>query len=147
MEILIADDSPVSLKFLQKILEGWGHSVITCPEGGCAWEKLQEPNAPRLCIVDWDMPVMTGLELCQKIRKEKLNLYIIFLTAKDDAMDIAEGLQNGADDYICKPFRQEELQIRLRAAMRIINLEEKLNISHNDVDENDNKKATTQMAP
>ncbi|MFT7433287.1 MAG: DNA-binding response OmpR family regulator [Alphaproteobacteria bacterium] len=76
------------------------------------------------------MPVMSGLEVCKKVRDANLNRYIIFLTAKDDALDIEEGVETGADDYICKPFRQEELNIRIRAAMRIIHLEEKLDMPH-----------------
>lgn len=145
MDILIADDSPVSLKFLQKILEGWGHNVTTCNDGGEAWERIQDENGAKLCIIDWDMPVMTGLEVCRKTRSENLDRYLIFLTAKDDAMDIAEGLENGADDYICKPFRQEELQIRLRAAMRILSLESQLGVSHNDAAHKEGSSSTTSM--
>lgn len=131
MDILIADDSPVTLKFLQKVLENWGHNVITCKDGAEAWNKIQDVNAPKLCIIDWDMPAMTGLEVCKKARMANLNRYIIFLTAKDDVLDIQEGLEHGADDYVCKPFRQEELSIRIRTAMQILDLEDKLNIVHN----------------
>lgn len=130
MDILIADDSPVTLKFLQKVLEGWGHNVISCKDGAEAWNKVQDPNAPKLCIIDWDMPALTGIEVCTKIRENKLDRYVVLLTAKDDVLDIQEGLEHGADDYICKPFRQEELSIRIRAAMQILNLEHRLEISH-----------------
>lgn len=130
MDILICDDSPVTLKFLQKVLENWDHTLTICADGGEAWNIIQQENSPTLCIIDWDMPVMSGLEVCQKIRDQKLNKYIIFLTAKDDVLDIQEGLEMGADDYITKPFRREELEIRIRAAMRILHLEKKLNASH-----------------
>ena len=133
MDILISDDSPVTLKFLQKILENWGHVVTICRDGAEAWVKIEDENAPKLCILDWDMPGMSGVELCQKIRGANLNRYVIFLTAKDDPLDIEEGLDVGADDYICKPFRQEELEIRIRAAMRILHLEEQLGTSHSEV--------------
>ena len=119
---------------MQKILEGWGHHVTTCVDGGDAWHRIQDSHGSRLCIIDWDMPVMTGLEVSRKVREAKLDRYIIFLTAKDDAIDIAEGLENGADDYICKPFRQEELQIRLRAAIRILNLEDQLGVPHSQTE-------------
>lgn len=131
MNILIADDSLVTLKFLQKILEGWGHSVLIAKDGIEALGQIRTKDSPRLCIIDWDMPGLTGVEICRKIRKEELDKYIIFLTAKDDILDISEGLESGADDYISKPFRQEELGIRLRAAIRILSLEEQLNIPHN----------------
>tara|TARA_R110000868_G_scaffold411733_1_gene708202 strand:+ start:33890 stop:34309 length:420 start_codon:yes stop_codon:yes gene_type:complete len=131
MDILISDDSPVTLKFLQKVLENWGHNVTVCTDGAEAWQKIQDENAPKLCVIDWDMPAMSGIEVCKKARAANLDRYIIFLTAKDDALDIEEGVEVGADDYICKPFRQEELDIRIRAGMRILNLEKKLNIPHN----------------
>lgn len=131
MHILISDDSPVTLKFLQKVLESLGHQVTLCTNGLEAWEKMKEDASPKLCIIDWDMPAMSGLEVCKSVRAAELNKYIIFLTAKDDALDIEEGLKAGADDYICKPFRQEELEIRLRAAIRILSLEKSLNIPHN----------------
>ena len=130
MDILIADDSPVTLKFLQKVLEGWGHTVISSKDGADAWNKVQDQNAPKLCIIDWDMPALTGIEVCKKIRESKLDRYVIILTAKDDVLDIQEGLEHGADDYICKPFRQEELSIRIRAAAQILNLEKRLEVSH-----------------
>lgn len=132
MDILISDDSPVTLKFLQKVLENWGHTITICSDGTEAWSKIQDENAPKLCIIDWDMPSMSGLEVCEKVRSANLDRYIIFLTAKDDVLDIEEGLDMGADDYICKPFRQEELDIRIRAAMRILSLEKKLEISHDE---------------
>lgn len=131
MDILICDDSPVTLKFLQKVLENWDHSLTVCKDGGEAWNIIQQENSPKLCIIDWDMPVMSGLEVCKNIRDKKLDKYIIFLTAKDDVLDIEEGLEVGADDYVTKPFRQEELDIRIRAAMRILHLEKKLEIPHN----------------
>lgn len=130
MDILICDDSPVTLKFLQRVLENWGYTLTICKDGGEAWSVIQQENSPKLCIIDWDMPVMSGLEVCKKIREKSLDRYIIFLTAKDDVLDIEEGLETGADDYITKPFRQEELDIRIRAAMRILHLEKKLNMPH-----------------
>lgn len=131
MNILICDDSPVTLKFLQRVLETWGHDITLCSDGREAWDIIQTENSPKLCIIDWDMPFMSGLEVCEKIRQKKLDRYIIFLTAKDDALDIEEGLDMGADDYIIKPFRQEELDIRIRAAMRILHLEKSLKMPHN----------------
>lgn len=132
MDILICDDSPVTLKFLQKILENWGHTLTICKDGGQAWEAIQQEDSPKLCIIDWDMPVMSGLEVCKKIRDNNLDRYIIFLTAKDDVLDIEEGLETGADDYVTKPFRREELDIRIRAAMRILYLEKKLEMPHDE---------------
>jgi DNA-binding response OmpR family regulator len=74
---------------------------------------------------------MSGLEVCKKTRVRGLDRYIILLTAKNDVLDIEEGLGMGVDDYITKPFRKEELDIRIRAAMRILHLEKILKMPHN----------------
>lgn len=126
MHILIADDSPVSLAFMEKVLESWGHEVTACRDGSEAWENLQKPDAPKLAVLDWEMPGMDGLDVCKRVREAGKDTYLIFLTARDDANDISEGMQAGVDDYICKPFRQEELEFRLRAGVRILELRAQL---------------------
>jgi DNA-binding response OmpR family regulator len=126
MKILIADDSPVSLTFLQKILERLGHQVISCTDGEAAWKIIQQEDSLDAAILDWDMPGISGLDLCRKMRAEKMNHYVLFLTAKDDPEDIAAGIEAGTDDYICKPFRQEDLELKLRSCQRIITLRHQL---------------------
>jgi len=89
---------------------------------------MTAPNAPRLAILDWMMPGRDGVDICREIRQtdQGLYTYILLLTARSGREDLVEGLNAGADDYITKPFHEEELNARLRAANRILDLQEKL---------------------
>ncbi len=127
MQILIADDDPVSGRILEKNLAKWGYKTILAKNGKEAWHALQKPGL-RLALLDWMMPELTGLELCQQIRRlTKPNYtYIILLTSKDDLKDIIKGLEAGADDYMTKPVNFLELHARLQNGLRIIELEDHL---------------------
>jgi len=131
MEILIAEDDFISRSFLQKILEGSGHTVLFAEDGLKAWELFQENNI-RMVITDWMMPEMDGLTLCRNIRQAELThyVYLIFVTAKDQKSDTVKGLESGADDYIVKPLDPEELRSRIRAGQRIIQLEDDYTATH-----------------
>jgi response regulator RpfG family c-di-GMP phosphodiesterase len=126
--ILIADDDNFSRRRLQKFLEDADYEVITCKDGMEAWEVIRSEDAPNLLIIDWMMPGMDGLELCQKVRKMggEPYKYILMLTSKEDQNDIVKGMEAGADDYITKPFKPHELRVRLRAGRRIIETNEAL---------------------
>jgi len=127
MQILIADDDPVSGKILEKNLRKWGYKTILAKNGNKAWQALQKTGL-RLALLDWMMPEVTGLELCQRIRQvTKPNYtYIILLTSKDELQDIIKGLEAGADDYMTKPVNFLELHARLQTGRRILALEDHL---------------------
>jgi diguanylate cyclase (GGDEF)-like protein len=86
---------------------------------------LQEPGAPALVVLDWMMPGMDGVELCRNVRNlgAELRPYIILVTAKETKRDLVIGINAGADDYVTKPFEQEELRVRVRAGERIVEME------------------------
>ena len=128
MQVLIAEDDAVSQQILITLLRKWGMDTIVTNNGAEAWEALQQPNAPRLAILDWMMPEIDGAHLCRKIRgKPALDyVYIIMLSAKDDLSDIVQGMNAGADDYLVKPYRPEELQVRIRSGERVLRLETEL---------------------
>jgi diguanylate cyclase (GGDEF)-like protein len=131
MQILIAEDDPVSRRLLEVTLSKWGYKVIACVDGQAAWEVLQQPDAPQLVILDWMMPRMDGLQVCRNVRdpdKHPLQpyVYIILLTAKSQKTDMVMGLEAGADDYLTKPFDAQELRVRLRAGRRILDLLDEL---------------------
>lgn len=128
MKILVAEDDKITLKLLETRLRKWGNDVIGCADGLEAWERLQEPEAPALVILDWMMPGMPGVNICRKIREmnRRPYVYVILLTAKNRKKDILEGLEAGADDYIVKPFDPSELKVRVRAGARIVKLQEDL---------------------
>lgn len=131
MRILIADDSIVSRHLLEATLRKWGYEVTVACDGQEAWNTLQTDEAPRLVILDWVMPGLTGPEVCRKVReqatdKEADYTYILLLTSKSEKDDLVEGMESGADDYLIKPFEANELKVRLRAGTRIIDLQREL---------------------
>ena len=128
MKILIADDSIVSRHLLEATLRKWGYEVVVACDGLEALELMKRDNAPNLAILDWMMPGMTGLEVCDRIRQRAREpyTYILLLTSKSQKEDLIEGMDAGADDYITKPFDQHELQVRLRAGRRLVDLQAEL---------------------
>src|SRR3954454_1614677 len=125
MKVLIADDSATSRVLLRRVLTRWGYEVVTAEDGAEAWEALSKPDAPPIAVLDWVMPNMTGPEVCRRLRgtRREPYTYILLLTSKGSKLETVEGLDAGADDYIVKPFDEHELQVRLRAGKRIIDLQ------------------------
>ena len=128
MRILVADDSIVSRHVLDSTLRKWGYEVVLASDGEEAWQILQRADAPRLVILDWMMPGMTGLEVCRLVRARAPEpyIYMLLLTSKSHREDLIEGMEAGADDYITKPFDQHELKVRLRAGTRLVELQAEL---------------------
>ncbi len=128
MKILIADDDVVTCRRLEAALSRCGHEIVICSNGTDAWRILQEPDAPKLAILDWMMPGLEGPEICRRVRQLETDryTYIILLTVRVDKSDIIFGINSGADDYITKPFDMMELKARLNAAMRNLRVHEDL---------------------
>ncbi len=128
MKILLAEDDDVSRHILSETLRRWGYEVCCASDGDEAWSLLQTQDAPRLALVDWVMPGMDGVDLCRRIRSRLSEpyTYILLLTARGQKEDVIQGMGAGADDYITKPFDPQELQMRLSAGRRIIDLQAEL---------------------
>jgi diguanylate cyclase (GGDEF)-like protein len=128
MQILIADDSLLSRRLLEDTLRQWGYDVVVANDGFQAREILDTPECPPLAILDWMMPGHTGPELCDQVRRSGREpyTYILLLTSRNEKQDLVTGMEAGADDYITKPFDRHELQVRLRAGTRIVELQEQL---------------------
>ncbi len=127
MKVLIAEDDMVSGLVLERTLQRWGYEVIKTKNGVEAWEQFQaEPVS--LVITDWMMPQMDGVELCRRIRESNLAhyTYVMLLSAKSQKIELVEGMDAGADDFMTKPFDSAELRVRLRAGERLLNLEQSL---------------------
>jgi diguanylate cyclase (GGDEF)-like protein len=126
--VLIADDSIVSRHLLEATLRRWGYEVSVACDGAEAWAALERDDSPSMVILDWVMPVMTGPEVCTRLRSlaREQYTYILLLTGKNLKEDLIAGMNSGADDYIIKPFDQQELQVRLEAGKRILQLHEAL---------------------
>ena len=131
MRILIAEDEYTTRLMIQVCLEKWGYTVDSVADGKEAWELLQKNNAPEVAILDWEMPEIDGLELCKRVKGlERDNpIHVIMLTARDTQNDILVGFDAGADDYITKPFNDDELRARIRVAERIVRIQTSLHES------------------
>ena len=116
MKILVVDDETLLVKGIRFNLQNDGYEVITGSNGLDAVQLAQDPDVA-LIVLDVMMPQMDGLTACSKIR-EFSNVPIILLTAKADDMDKLMGFDNGADDYLTKPFNILELKARIRALLR-----------------------------
>lgn len=128
MKILVADDSNVSRHLLSSMAKKWGYDVVSASDGTQAWEVLRQPDAPRLAVLDWMMPGLTGPQVCEMVRQKggDAYIYILLLTGRTQKEDVIEGMTAGADDYVVKPFDQQELKVRLRAGRRIVELQDEL---------------------
>jgi DNA-binding response OmpR family regulator len=128
MRILIAEDDASSRLALSAVLKRLGYEVVAVGDGEAAWAALQVADAPKIAVLDWEMPGLTGVEVCQRARAAagNGNKYLILLTSRAEKREIVEGLEAGANDYITKPFDEGELMARVRVGERIIDLEQQL---------------------
>ncbi len=128
MKILVAEDDFASRLIIQVVLEKWKYDVISVSDGKEAWEVLKKEDAPPIAILDWEMPELDGVEVCQKVKElNRTNpIYIIILTGRNTKEDIVKGLDAGADDYVTKPFDENELRARVRVAERMVTIQESL---------------------
>jgi two-component system, cell cycle response regulator len=147
MKVLIADDNATSRIMLRGALLQWGYEVVVAENGAQAWDVLADADSPPLAILDWVMPHMTGPEVCRRVRETRREpyTYILLLTSKHTKDETVEGLEAGADDYVVKPFDRHELQVRLRAGKRIIDLQMELLRAREELRERANKDLLTML--
>ncbi|MFC4099885.1 response regulator transcription factor [Paenibacillus xanthanilyticus] len=117
IRILIADDEPNILQFLELGLLGEGYDVHTAQDGEEALQAARDFK-PHVAILDVMMPERSGFEVCQSLKESGDNIAVIMLTAKDEVTDRVRGLTLGADDYMAKPFSFDELLARIQARLR-----------------------------
>ncbi|NPD15651.1 response regulator transcription factor [Xinfangfangia sp. D13-10-4-6] len=116
MKILVVDDDPRLRDLVRLAAERAGFSVITAADGQACLTHLAR-EAPDLIILDIGLPEMDGFETCRRIR-QRSEVPVLFLTARDDEIDRIVGLELGADDYVTKPFSPRELIARVRAILK-----------------------------
>jgi len=128
VKVLVADDSLVMRRLLEASISSWGYEPVSAADGDQAWDILSSADPPPIAILDWMMPGLSGLAICRRLRERQAPpyVYVILLTSRGLREDIVEGLNAGADDYIVKPFDKHELEVRLRAGRRIIELQAEL---------------------
>ncbi|NHZ62899.1 GGDEF domain-containing protein [Massilia genomosp. 1] len=128
MKVLVADDDPVSVFYLQDVLAEWGYEVVVATDGLAAEAILRQEDGPLLAVLDWMMPGRDGIDVCHNIRQAGMAryVYMIMLTSRTETEFIVAAMNAGADDYIAKPFIAEEMRVRVRAGRRIVDLEHEL---------------------
>lgn len=115
--ILIIEDDPAMLRGLKDTFTSKGWEVLTAPDGQSGLEASLSSD-PDLILLDLMLPHLNGYEICRAVRERGLEMPILMLTAKGQEEDIVLGLNLGADDYITKPFRRNELIARVNAFLR-----------------------------
>jgi diguanylate cyclase (GGDEF)-like protein len=128
LEVLIVDDDDETLELLGSWIGRLGHRVRTARNASVALAMLAEQSAD-VVISDWDMPGMTGAELCRLIREHEEHepyTYFVILTGFDDREHLIAGMAAGADDYQRKPVNLDELEARLVSAARVVELHRRL---------------------
>jgi DNA-binding response OmpR family regulator len=128
LRVLVADDDAIARRFLESTLRKAGYAVAVASSGDEAWRILSSQDVPTIAILDWMMPDLTGVEICEKVRAASLPMapYLIVLTSRSEPGDVVEALGAGADDHITKPFEIAELRARLAVGVRIVTLQQQL---------------------
>lgn len=128
MKLLIAEDDFTSRSILTAVLTKCGFEAVVVEDGAAAWDVLQRADAPRLMLLDWNMPGMDGVEICRRLRDNNVPdpPYVILLTARGNKSDIVAGLEAGANDYVAKPYDNEELLARIRVGQRMLEMQSNL---------------------
>ena len=120
MNILIAEDDGLSRLLLQSLLTKWGYTVTVAGDGDEAWKILCEPEHPHLLVLDWVMPGIEGPEIVRRLRQRPPEnpYYAIIITSRSNKNSAAGALDVGADDFIWKPFDNNELRARVSVGYR-----------------------------
>jgi DNA-binding response OmpR family regulator len=129
LKVLVADDDAPTRILLRAAISQWGYEVIEAKDGEHAWELLHTGEPARLLILDWLMPKLDGISLCERIKKEFTSqpyTYIILLTQLSGTTNIVKGLEAGADEFLSKPFNMAELRSRLFVGARIVTYERQI---------------------
>ncbi|WP_298747727.1 MtrAB system response regulator MtrA [uncultured Serinicoccus sp.] len=114
--VLVVDDDQALAEMLGIVLRKEGYEVASCADGGRAMPMFREFR-PDLVLLDVMLPSKDGIEVCRELRAES-GIPVVMLTARTDTKDVVLGLEAGADDYVVKPFKPQELLARIRARLR-----------------------------
>lgn len=128
MKVLVADDDATGRALAARYVQKAGYEVVVASDGAQALKVLEEDSSVQLAVLDWMMPQLSGVEVCQTVRSRLTSryVYMVLLTGKSESEDTITGLDAGADDYMVKPANPKELEARLRAGRRIVELERTL---------------------
>lgn len=121
MKIVVAEDTAVTRRLLHSVLVETGHEVIAVDDGATAWDAWQRER-PELLVLDWLMPELDGVELTRRVRSTTpgRDTFVLMVTVRAEADDLAVALAAGVDDYIVKPVTPEQVRARVTIAQRRI---------------------------
>ncbi len=119
IQVLLVEDEPAQREVLAYNLEAEGYAVRRAENGEEAMVMIREA-APDIIILDWMMPLLSGIEVCRQVKTlpETRNIPVIMLSARSEEVDAIRGLDTGADDYVTKPYNLRELMARVRGQLR-----------------------------
>ena len=126
--LLVADDDIIFRTVASELVRSWGYDCSEVADGEAALRILSQEQPPTIALLDWQMPGLTGPEICRRVRAgdSRQYIYFILISARDGKEDSLEGLRSGADTYISKPLDAAELRTKLEIATRIVSMEESL---------------------
>ena len=130
--LLVADDDIIFRTVASELVRSWGYDCSEVADGEEALRILLQEQPPTIAMLDWQMPGLTGPEICRRVRAgdSRQYIYFILISARDGKEDSLEGLRSGADTYISKPLDAAELRTKLEIATRIVSMEESLRDLH-----------------
>jgi two-component system cell cycle response regulator len=133
--ILVASSNPASQTALHSMLSSWGFEVMVASDGFEALSLLQGDRGPRMAILDSKLPGLTAVEICRRVRAlNQLNYaYLLLLTEAGPVENLVFAMDAGADDYITRPFHSQEFRARLQVGRRIVKLQERLVLAHEEL--------------
>ncbi len=120
--ILVADDDSLARTLLVDTLQDRGYSVLSASDGATAWRLASGSAPPRILLLDWMMPNMSGLEVCRRVRAlpGRSHVHVLLMTSRNRHTDMLEGFAAGADDFLTKPLSAAEVVARVQAAERTL---------------------------
>lgn len=123
-KVLVAEDNPVVRKGLNNFLVKWGYEPIEADNGDTAWNTLENDPTITLAILDWNIPGLSGMQVCQRIRMRTDGPYVytVIFSARSSIEEQVLALEGGADDYLVKPAKPSLLRARLGVGVRILEI-------------------------
>ncbi|MDP1830235.1 MAG: response regulator [Archangium sp.] len=135
MKVLVADDSQTQRKLLTGLLKGMDVEAVEASSGAEALDHLLRADGPSIALIDWEMPNLSGVEVCRKVREATLEIrpHLLLVTGRSERADVVEALEAGADDFLTKPPHPAELQARVQVGMRNVQLQRELQVRINEL--------------
>lgn len=126
MRVLIAQEDTLARRVLETAVSGWGHEVTGCADGAAALRLLMNALSFDFALLDWSLPELDGPHICRAIRKQGSSTYMLLLCRPDADQAPLTALDAGADDVLAKPVEADQLQLRLRAGQKVLDLRREL---------------------